>query len=208
MLFGFGKKEGKKQALFKTSLTDKEDLEEIKKIASRLEQDEEVLLVAKQSRMKPGGSVIATSNVIFATDRRVIIRNPTMLGMRENIDDISYDKIISVKLEKGVFSATILIRARGLSEMSRLSKPSGLLAWSREGDGQIDAIPKDKAEQLLTIIKQRMERAKKAAQQTSTIVNQQVSVADELAKIAKLKEQGILLEAEFQQMKQKLLKKL
>jgi hypothetical protein len=48
--------------------------------------------------------------------------------MRENIDDISYDKIISVKLEKGVFSATILIRARGLSEMSRLSKLSGLLA--------------------------------------------------------------------------------
>jgi Bacterial PH domain len=160
MLFGFGKKEGEKQALFKTSLTDKEDLEEIKKIASRLEQDEEVLLVAKQSRMKPGGSVTATPNVIFATDRRVIIRNPTMLGMRENIDDISYDKIISVKLEKGVFSATILIRARGLSEMSRLSKPSGLLAWSREGDGQIDAISKDKAEQLLTIMKQRMERAK------------------------------------------------
>jgi hypothetical protein len=92
--------------------------------------------------------------------------------------------------------------------MSRLSKPSGLLAWGREGDGQIDAIPKDKAEQLLIIIKQRMERAKKAAQQTSTIVNQRVSVADELAKIAKLKEQGILLEAEFQQMKQKLLKKL
>lgn len=56
MLFGFGKKEGEKQVLFKTSLTDKEDLEEIKKIASRLEQDQEVLLVAKQSRMKPGSS--------------------------------------------------------------------------------------------------------------------------------------------------------
>jgi hypothetical protein len=66
----------------------------------------------------------------------------------------------SVKLEKGVFSATIFIRARGLSEMSRLSKPSGLLAWGQEGDGQIDAISKDKAEQLLTIIKQRMKRAK------------------------------------------------
>jgi hypothetical protein len=33
-------------------------------------------------------------------------------------------------------------------------------------------------------------------------------VADELAKIAKLEEQGILLEAEFQKMKQELLKKL
>jgi hypothetical protein len=86
-----------------------------------------------------------------------------MLGMRENIDDISYDKITSVKLEKGVFSATILIRARGPSEMSRLGKPSGLLAWGREGDGQIDAIPKDKAEQLLIIIKQRMSEPSCAA---------------------------------------------
>jgi hypothetical protein len=30
----------------------------------------------------------------------------------------------SVKLEKGVFSSTILIRAPGLSEMSRVSKSS------------------------------------------------------------------------------------
>ena len=36
----------------------------------------------------------------------------------------------------------------------------------------------------------------------------QLSVADELAKIAKLKEQGILSDAEFQQMKQELLKRL
>lgn len=205
MPFGFGKKDEK--VPFKTSITDKDELEEIEKIASRLEQDEEVLMVAKQSRMKPGGSVISTPNIIFATDRRLIIRNPTMLGMRENIDDIPYDKITSVKLEKGIFSATIMIRSPGLSEMSRLSKASGLLAWGREGDGQIDAIPKEKADQLLTIIKQGMERSKKAAQQP-TVVNQQLSVADELAKIAKLKEQGILSETEFLQMKQELLKKL
>jgi hypothetical protein len=38
--------------------------------------------------------------------------------------------------------------------------------------------------------------------------NPQLSVADELAKPAKLKKQGILSEAEFNQMKQELFKKL
>lgn len=36
----------------------------------------------------------------------------------------------------------------------------------------------------------------------------QISVADELAKLAKLKEQGILSDAEFLQMKQELMKRL
>jgi hypothetical protein len=34
-----------------------------------------------------------------------------------------------------------------------------------------------------------------------------MSVADELAKLAKLKEQGVISEAEFQQMKQDLIKR-
>jgi putative oligomerization/nucleic acid binding protein len=40
--------------------------------------------------------------------------------------------------------------------------------------------------------------------------NQQtkISIADELAKLAKLKEQGVISESEFQQMKQDLLKKM
>jgi Bacterial PH domain len=127
------------------NVTHKDELEEIRKVANRLDQDEKVRLVAKQlvakqSRIKPGGSALATPNIVFATDKRVIIRNPTMLGMRENIEDIPYDKMTGVKLEKGVFSSTILIRAPGLSEMSRVSNHSGLIAWGRGEDGQIDAL--------------------------------------------------------------------
>ena len=132
-----------------------------------------------------------------------------MLGMRENIEDIQYYKMTSVKLEKGVFSSTILIRAPGLSEMSRISKHTGLIAWGRGEDGQIDALPKDKAEQLFTIIRQGIDKAKKAAALPSTtVVNQQISLADELTKLAKLKQQGIISEAEFIQMKRDLLKKM
>jgi hypothetical protein len=208
MPFGFGKKDEAEVRII-TDITDKDELEEIRKIANRLNQDEKVMFVAKQSRMKPGGSVLATPNIVFATDKRVIIRNPTMLGMRENIEDIPYDKMTSVKLEKGVFSSTILIRAPGLSEMSRVGKNSGLIAWGRGEDGQIDALPKDKAEQLFTTITQEIDRAKKAAALPSTtIVNQQISLADELTKLAKLKEQGIISEEEFTKMKQDLLKKM
>jgi hypothetical protein len=208
MPFGFGKKD-KSEVRFITDITDKDESEEIRKIANRLDQDEKVLFVAKQSRMKPGGSVLATPNIVFATDKRVIIRNPTMLGMRENIEDIPYDKMTSVKLEKGVFSSTILIRAPGLSEMSRVSKYSGLIAWGRGEDGQIDALPKDKAEQLFATVRHGIDRTKNIDPRSSMkIVNQQVSFADELTKLARLKEQGVISQAEFTQMKQDLLKKM
>ena len=198
MPFHFGKKDDS-AIHFITNITDKDELEEIRRIANRLDHDEEVRFVAKQSRMKPGGSALATPNIVFATDKRVIIRNPTMLGMRENIEDISYDKMTSVKLEKGVFSSTILIRATGLSEMSR----------GRGEDGQIDALPNDKGEQLFTIIREGIDGVKKSAvQYTTTAVHSQISIADELTKLASLKEQGIISEEEFSQLKQDLLKKM
>jgi len=208
MPFHFGKKDEAAIHLI-TDIIDKDELEEIRRIAKRLDQDEKVRLVAKQSRMKPGGSALATPNIVFATDKRVIIRNPTMLGMRENIEDIPYDKMTSVKLEKGIFSSTVLIRAPGLSEMSRVSKSSGLIAWGRGEDGQIDALSKDKGEQLFTIIREGIDGTKKPSTQSAiNTVNPQISIADELMKLASLKEQGIISEIEFTQMKQDLLKKI
>ena len=208
MPFHLGKKD-EAVVHFITDITDKDELEEIRRIANRLDQDEKVRFVAKQSRMKPGGSALATPNIVFATDKRVIIRNPTMLGMRENIEDIPYDNMTSVKLEKGVFSSTVLIRAPGLSEMSRVSKHSGLIAWGRGEDGQIDALSKDKGEQLFTIIREGIDGARKsAAQSATTIVNQQISIADELTKLAALKEQCIISDGEFTQLKQDLLKRM
>jgi hypothetical protein len=52
-----------------------------------LNPNEEVFVVARQSRLKPDGSA---SNIVFGTDRRIIIKDPTMLGLLENVVDISY----------------------------------------------------------------------------------------------------------------------
>jgi hypothetical protein len=77
-----------------------------------------VFVVARQSRLKPGGSTF-TPNVVFATDRRIIIKDPSMLGLRENVVDIPYDMISSVRIDKGVFSSNIIFKAPGLISSGR-----------------------------------------------------------------------------------------
>jgi Bacterial PH domain len=168
----------------------KEDQEEISKIALRLDKDENVEIVARQSKFKPGGSAI-TPDTIFVTDKRVIIRNPKMLGARESIDSIPFNQITSIELEKGVFSSTIKLRAYGYHE-------------------DIDAIPKDKAETIVEYIKNAMKNAPAMSLAHSSIPQQgsSPSIVDELSKLAKLKEQGIISETEFIELKQDLIRKM
>ena len=59
MPFHFGKKDEPKVQYMADNITDKNELEEIRKIANRLDQDEKVRFVAKQSRVRPGGSALA-----------------------------------------------------------------------------------------------------------------------------------------------------
>jgi hypothetical protein len=205
------------------SLTyDADDLEEISKIAEMLNPDERVLLVARQSRIKPGGSHF-TPNIIYATDRRIIVRDPYMLGIKENLVDIPYDIITSIKLEKGLLSSTIIFKAPGLLSSTKLGMMDSIVDGEDDQGGIIEAIPKDKAEDLLEIIRSGMQNdgsggksipSKKQkpselleSKEYTVPFNQSISVADELRKLAKLKEEGILTEEEFKQMKQDLIRK-
>jgi len=176
---------------FITDITDKKELEEIQRIANRVVKDEKVMFVARQSRFKPGGAK-GTPATLFVTSQRLIFRNPSMMGMREHFSSVNYDKISSLDIEKGIFSSTLKIRAEGFA-------------------GDVDAIDKEKAEKILLYIQEKMDEATISAMHSQPDThrsNPQLSAADELTKIARLKEQGILSEAEFNQMKQEILRKL
>jgi hypothetical protein len=203
----------------KKSLLDEGDLEDVNKIADMLNPNEKVLLVARQSKIKPGGSYL-TPNTIYATDRRIIIRNPYMLGIKANVVDIPYDIITSLNLEKGLLSSTIRFKAVGLMSSTKLGMMDSIIEGEDDQTGVIEAIPKDKAEDLLEIIRSGMQARKSAPSKKDTsseLVDQKddisssshesISVADELRKLAKLKEEGTLTEQEFNQMKQDLIKK-
>src|SRR5215208_5710161 len=136
--------------------------EEINKITNMLNPDEKILLLARQSRIKPGGSYF-TPNTIYATDRRIIIRDPYMLGLKTNIVDIPYDIITSLKLEKGVLSSTIRFKAAGLMSSTKLGMMDSIIEGEDDQTGIIEAIPKDKAEDLLEIIRSGMNDGRKSA---------------------------------------------
>ena len=118
--------------------------QEIKKIANRLDEDEKVILVIRQTKnpLKPGSSLI-TPDIIFATTKKIIIRNPSAFGLRQNIEIYNYEQIVDVKLEKGMFSSRIGINVPGSIY-----------------DGIIEALPKDEAEQLLKIIYEKIKQKK------------------------------------------------
>ena len=213
----------KENSPIKKPVTDRDDLEEISKIAEMLNPDEKVLLVARQSRIKPGGSHF-TPNIIYATDRRIIVRDPYMLGIKENVVDIPYDIITSIKLEKGLLSSTIRFKAPGLMSSTRLGMMDSIVdGEENDQGGVIEAIAKNKAEDLLEIIRSGMQddggggkSAPSKKQKPSELLeskeytvpfNQSISIADEIRKLAKLKEEGILTEEEFKQMKQDLIRK-
>jgi hypothetical protein len=120
-----------------------------------------------------------------------------MLGIKENIVDIAYDVITSVKLEKGLLSSSIRFEAPALVVSKRLGVIDGRVSGEKDQEGVIEAIPKRKAEELVEVIRsgihQRGYNSNKIQlpphHQSSTPTS---SVADELAKLAKLKEQGII----------------
>jgi hypothetical protein len=103
---------------------------------------------------------------------------------------------------------------------TKLGMMDSIVEGEDDPEGIIEAIPKDKAEDLLEIIRSGMQDSRRSApskkqksselpetKEAINISNQSVvSIADELRKLAKLKEEGILTEQEFNQMKQKLIK--
>ena len=128
--------------------------QEIAKIGNRLDEDEKVIMVIRQTKnpLKPGNSLF-TPDTIFATTKKIIIRNPSALGLRQNVEIYPYEKIIDVKLEKGMLSSAIDINVPGSIY-----------------DGYIDAIPKDDAEDLLKIIYERMKEKKTSSSDDDPLI--------------------------------------
>lgn len=195
----------KNQGTFVTDITNKDELNEIEKIKNMLNPNEKVLLVARQSRFLPGGSAL-TPNVVIATDRRIIIRDPYDLGFRSEIVDIPYDVITSVKLMKGVLTSTILFKAPALVNKSKLGLLDEDIAGEDDQDGAIQALPKGDAEDLLEIIRRSIQGYNKTNEPMVQVAS--MSIADEINKLSKLRDQGIITATEFEEMKNRLIKNL
>ncbi|HWP78177.1 MAG TPA: PH domain-containing protein [Candidatus Nitrosotenuis sp.] len=131
-----GRKKEEPELAFDVDDFDSKEQDEIERIKTFLEAAEVIKAVARQSKFMPGGKLI-TPRTIFATNRRLIIRDPNALGLRADIDSIPYSQINNIQLEKGAFTSEIRIK-------------SG--QFENDEQGYIPAIPKKKAARILGII--------------------------------------------------------
>src|SRR5659263_602626 len=92
----------------KIKMTETEIDEEMK---SMLAEGERILIIAEQSRTLPGGSLF-TPNTILVTNRRVLFKDPELLGLKANIIDMNYRDISNVRLKRGIFSTEIYLTSR------------------------------------------------------------------------------------------------
>ncbi len=141
------------------------EFEQVKKIRHRLDKGEQVQFIARQSKHRPGGS-FTTPYTIFVTNKRIVIRNPSLLGVRENIVSVSYDKITSIELERGVFFIQDQNKGPGFAD-------------------EIEAISKKGTEQIVQYVKNSMDKIRIESQKR--LVEVKESVADELLKLANLR---------------------
>ena len=79
------------------------EFDEVKKIKHDLDNDEQVKFIARQSKHGPSSS-FTTTDTIFVTNKRIVISDPSLLGVRENIVCVSYHKITSTEFATVVFS--------------------------------------------------------------------------------------------------------
>jgi hypothetical protein len=153
-----------------------------------LQPDENVLLAAQQAR----STNLINPDTIFVTTQRLMIRKPTSLGLRKNIEDYRFADIANVKLHKGIVRSSILLKVRFLSD-----------------DLEIDNISKEAADKLVQLIQQGIAGRLSVASiqdKIPTVLKQ--DIIDKIKEIAKLKEQGILSDTEFQTKKAELLSRL
>ena len=126
------------------AVLDVDERKEIARILPYLDDGERVMVVAKQSRLLPGATLVFTPNVVFCTELRTLIRNPMMLGLREHIDYYRHRDVKSVRLVRGRFTSSLMLTVPGMGTAARSA--------SGEGDGIISAIPHAKAEAIYRII--------------------------------------------------------
>ncbi len=185
---------------------EKEEDEEIpEEIRALISPDEKVLYVAKQkgSKFKPDLTKRAFPGMMVVTDRRILRMQPKgfvrgALGMRKSLD-YPYEEMKSIFLDQGRFRSTLQITWK-----SKLD--TGPEPWIKD-------IDKDEAKAIYGIVREILSMQSSKPATAPVVVSAEPahtaeSPLQQLEKLGKLKEAGVITEAEFQEKKKELLKKI
>jgi hypothetical protein len=106
--------------------------DEVKGIANLLWPDESAELTVKQKRIGPGAAPLNPTSVV-CTNKRMVVINRSAFGLRKDYEMITYENIVNVRLERGIFSSSVILRLAG-GQTGR-----GFLQEKKE-EGEIDGL--------------------------------------------------------------------
>lgn len=197
-------------------IKDEGDLYRITEISSMLDVDEKVLLVIAQSKIRLVGLPFS-SNIIYATDRRIILRDISLHGLKENNIGIPYTIITDIAHKQGFISSSIKLKVdrmrgeNGLTILGQYGVTGNEIEWI------IEHLPNGKAVRLVKIVRAIISKWELLCEDQQPIAdpNEHIvasfstvdSPADELLKIARLKSEGVLTEQEFIMLKQNIIER-
>ncbi len=153
---------------------------EVNELPNILFAEESVLDIVQGTYNNKMGILVATEN------RLIFIDKGFMYGLK--VEDFPYDKITSIVYETGFVQGKIIIMASG-------------------NKAEIDNVIKNRVKPFSDLTRTQISNSGKSNNipVQNVTINQQVDVADQLMKLASLKENGILTNEEFQTQKAKLL---
>jgi hypothetical protein len=104
-----------------------------------LDEDERVLFNIKQKKYRPAINIESAT----ITNKRVILRTPSMLRIKKSFVDYSYSDITNIVLDKGPLRSTIMLNLR-----------------MDANDLVIEDIPNDMAQQAFRLIREGIDKAR------------------------------------------------
>lgn len=151
---------------------------------------------------------LAAMDYIACTTKQIIIVNREMLGATSNVKQFYYEDITSMATEQNSKSDDLLVAVID-SALTAALKVCDLIIMVAGAKEKISTLYTIEAERVIAIYHEYRKELKKGNQPTQTIIQQkEPDVLEQLEKLSKLKDSGILSEEEFNQKKAVLLEKL
>ena len=171
---------------------------------------EKVLLRVKQSRMGPGGAAV-TPISLYITNMRVIYRKPIWGGLKSYTIDVNYHDIADIRLKRGIIHTDIFLKPRFHTDEIVVKgtnneiaeKANSLIRQGIRGEhtGQSPYNQPQQTPNYSNSMSYQEDRQ-------SEDLESKTDPVDRLAKLADLKQKGILTDEEFRTLKIRLLEKI
>lgn len=151
---------------------------------------------------------LAAMDYIACTTKQIIIVNREMLGATSNVKQFYYEDITSMATEQNSKSDDLFVAVID-SALTAALKVCDLIIMVAGAKEKISTLYTIEAQRVVAIYHEYRKELKKGNQPTQTIIQQkEPDIIEQIEKLSKLRDSGIISEEEFNQKKASLLEKL